>query len=71
MKKVTLHIPDNKYPFFVELAQSLDFVKKIEIRENSSKQRISKKIRHAVKELNFAKTGKLKARDARDLINEL
>lgn len=27
MKEVTLHIPDNKYHFFMELVKSLSFIK--------------------------------------------
>ena len=30
MRQVTLHIADNSYTFFIELAKSLQFVKKIE-----------------------------------------
>ena len=71
MKQVTLHIPDNKYPLFLELAHSLKFVKKIEVDENPSRERVLKGIKRAVKEVNLVKAGKLKARDARDLINEL
>lgn len=71
MKLVTLHIPDNKYPLFMELAQSLNFVKKIEVDEDSSKEKVLKGIKQAVKEVNLVKAGKLKARNARDLINEL
>lgn len=71
VKQVTLHIPDNKYPLFLELAHSLNFVKKIEVEENTSKQKVLKGIKQAVKEVNLIKAGKLKARDARDLINEL
>ena len=71
MKLVTLHIPDNKYSLFMELAHSLSFVKKIEVEENLSKEMVLKGIKQAVKEVNLVKTGKLKARDARDLINEL
>jgi hypothetical protein len=71
MKQVTLHIPDNKYPLFMELAHSLNFVKKIEVDENPAKEKILKGIKQAVKEMNLVKTGKLKARDARELINEL
>lgn len=71
MKQVTLHIPDNKYPLFMELAHSLNFVKKIEVEENPAKEKILKGIKQAVKEMNLVKTGKLKARDARELINEL
>lgn len=72
MKQVTLHIPDNKYPLFLELARSLNFIKKIEVEEESpSKEKVLKGIKQAVKEINLVKAGKLKARDARDLINEL
>jgi hypothetical protein len=71
MKQVTLYIPDNKYPLFMELAHSLNFVKKIEVDQNSSKEKILKGIKQAVKEVNLVKAGKSKARNARDLINEL
>jgi hypothetical protein len=72
MKQVTLHIPDNKYPLFLELAHSLSFVKKIEVDEKkSSKGTVLKGIKNAVKEMNMVKAGKLKSRDARALINEL
>jgi hypothetical protein len=71
MKQVTLHIPDNKYPLFIELANSLNFVKKIEVDEEPSKGKVVKSIKQSVKELNLVKSGKLKARNARDLINEL
>jgi len=71
MKHVTLSIPDNKYPLFMELARSLNFVKKIEVDEDSSKEKILKGIKQSVKEVNLVKAGKLKARNARDLINEL
>lgn len=30
MKQVVLQIPDNKYPFFLELVKNLPFVKKVE-----------------------------------------
>ncbi len=55
----------------MELAHSLNFVKKIEVEENPSKEKVVKGIKQAVKEVNLVKAGKLKARDARDLINEL
>jgi len=71
MKQVTLHIPDNKYPLFLEIAHSLNFVKKIEVDEEPSKEKILKGIKQAVKEMNLVKAGKLKARDARELIHEL
>ncbi len=72
MKQVTLHIHDNKYPVFIELAKSLDFVAKIEEEEQkTSGKKVLNGIKKAVKEMNLIKEGKLKARDARELINEL
>jgi len=72
MRHVTLHIPDKKYDFFIELAKSLDFVKKIEEEDfKRAKQKNLQDINQAVKEINFVKAGKLKARDAKELINEL
>ena len=72
MRQVTLHIPDKKYPLFIELAKSLDFVKKIEEEdEEPAKEQILQGIKQAVKEINLVKAGKLKARDARELISEL
>ncbi|CAN5385375.1 hypothetical protein BH10BAC3_BH10BAC3_32610 [soil metagenome] len=70
MKQVTLNIPDKKYPFFMELVKSLDFVEKIDDSEER-KDRVLSSIRQAVKEINSVKKGKLKARDARELINEI
>ncbi|HWK02577.1 MAG TPA: hypothetical protein VNS58_03040 [Puia sp.] len=71
MRQVTLSIPDNKYPLFMELARSLSFVKKIEVDEDSSKEKVLKGIKQSVKEVNLVKAGKLKPRNARDLISEL
>lgn len=73
MRHVTLHIPDNKYALFIELAKSLDFVKKIEEDEEPvfTKEEIVTGIKQGVKEMKLVKAGKLKARDARELLNEL
>ena len=40
MKQVTLHIPDSDYPFFMELAKSLQFVKKIEAADEKAKDQV-------------------------------
>ena len=53
VKKVLVHIPDNKRPLSIK------------------KEKVLKGIKRAVKEMNMVKTGKLKARDARSLVNEL
>ncbi len=56
----------------MELVKSIDFIKKIEeTDEEPTKEQILQGIKQAVKEVNLIKAGKLKARDARELINEL
>jgi hypothetical protein len=72
MKQVTLHIPEKDYPLFIEFAKSINFIKKIEVEDEvSTKGQVLRGVRQAVKEINLVKAGKLKARDARELINEL
>ncbi len=75
MKQVTLHIPNNKYPLFIEFAKSIDFIKKIEeeeeVEEVRSKEQILAGLKQAIKEVNLITKGKLKGTNARDLINEL
>jgi hypothetical protein len=39
MKQVTLNVPDNKYPFFMELVKSLGFVKVPDEAKLSKKQK--------------------------------
>jgi hypothetical protein len=51
-----------------DIDQSVDFVNKY---KKGKKEQILQGIKQAVKEINLVKAGKLKARDARALINEL
>jgi hypothetical protein len=71
MKQVTLSIPDKKYSFFIELVNSLGFVKKIDGETSQAREEILDGVREAVQEMNLIKQGKLKARDAREIIHEL
>jgi len=72
MRQVTLHIPDKKYPLFIELAKSIDFIKKIEEEDNEpTKKQILKGLKQAVQEVNLIRAGKLKGINAKDLLNEL
>ena len=70
MKEVTLYIPEKKFSFFMELINSLDFVKKEESALDAEDQAV-KGFKEAVRQINLVKEGKLKARDARELLNEL
>lgn len=67
--KLLLYIRDNKTAFVMELLKNFHFVKaklltpyKAEVLENLSL---------AVKNMNLVKQGKLKARPAKELLNEL
>ena len=71
MKQVTLHIPDNKYPFFIELVKNLDFVKTIDDEINPSKKEILVGLQHAIAEVKLIKAGKKKAQSLNDFLNEL
>lgn len=73
MKQVTLHIPEKKFSFFMELVKSLGFVKKVETEyePEPTKEQILRDIREAVEEVNLVKAGKLKGIPAKELLNEL
>ncbi|MCK5469588.1 MAG: hypothetical protein KAI99_13800 [Cyclobacteriaceae bacterium] len=68
--KILLDIKDNKAAFFMELLKNFNFVKKA-TPLSDAKANLMQDIREAVEELKLVKEGKLKARNAEDLINEL
>ena len=71
MKQVTVHIPDKKFNFFIELIKSLGFVKKVDSNDEPSKEQLLQELKEAVTELKQVEQGKLKARPAKELLNEL
>ena len=71
MKQVTLHIPDSDYPFFMELAKSLHFVKKIEAADEPTKKQVLQNVKAGLQEVKLFKKGKLKTTAAKDFLNEL
>jgi len=69
-----VQVPDNKASFFLELAQSLKFVKVSPdsiVNEEPTREQLKAEIRQAVREVNLIKKGKLKSRPIDDLLNEL
>lgn len=70
MKEVTVQVPDKKYPFFLELVNSLG-LKKVGQTDKSGKGQIIAGVREAVEEMKLIKAGKKKARNAEDFLNEL
>ena len=67
--KVLLDIKDSKVPFLMELLESLSFVKAKPI--STYKAEVLANLKDAVEELNLIKEGKLKGRNAEELLNEL
>lgn len=67
--KVLLDIKDNKAHHLMEVLKGLSYVKTETLTPYRAK--VLKDVKEAVKELNLVKAGKLKARNAEDLFDEL
>lgn len=67
--KVLLDIKDSKASFVMELLQSLSFVKAKPLTDE--KAQLMAEIREAVENLKLVRQGKLKARPAKELLDEL
>ena len=67
--KVLLDIRENKAEFVMELLKSLSFVKAKQI--SSDKAKLMEEIKEAVEEMKLIRSGKKKARNAQDFLNEL
>jgi len=68
--KILLDISDSKAAFFMEVLKSFKFVKKATL-ISDAKANLIQDIQEAVEELKLVREGKLNARNAEDLINEL
>jgi hypothetical protein len=68
--QILLEIKDSKVGFFMELLKNFSFIKKA-TPLSTSKAELMDDIRQSVEELNLVRAGKLKARNADDLIDEL
>jgi putative sterol carrier protein len=67
--KLLLDIKDSKAEFVLELLKNLPFVKTKEI--SPAKAQVLGELKEAVDNMKLVNEGKLKARSARDLANEL
>jgi hypothetical protein len=67
--KVLLDIKDNKAGFVLELLKNLPFVKAKTL--TPSKAQVLEELREAVENMTLIKQGKLKARPAKELLDEL
>lgn len=67
--RVLLDIKDNKAPFVMELLQSLSYVKAKPL--TPYKAKVLEDVKDAAEEMKLVRAGKLKARNAEDLFDEL
>ena len=70
MKQLTINIKDDKYKFFKELIDSMDFIKIIsekEEQDNKKKKAIIKSIKTGLDEVEQIKKGKLRSIPLKDL----
>jgi hypothetical protein len=77
MKQVIVNIPENKFPFFMKLMKSLNFVKVVETTQTledkltPGQKKTWKNIKQGFVELKMAEEGKLEFRPIQELIDEL
>jgi hypothetical protein len=67
--KVLLDVKDNKAAFFMELLNSFPYVKAKTLTPH--KAEVLANVKEAVEEMKLVKAGKLKARNAEELFDEL
>ncbi|MFH2141323.1 MAG: hypothetical protein ABIJ97_02790 [Bacteroidota bacterium] len=67
--KLLVDVSDNKGSFILELLNHFPFAKAKPI--SPAKAQLLEDLKEAVENLNLIKQGKLKARPAKDLLNEL
>jgi hypothetical protein len=67
--KILIDIPDNKASSLMEVLTSISYVKAKPLTD--AKALLMEEIREAVEEMKLIRTGKKKARNAEDFLNEL
>jgi hypothetical protein len=72
MKQVVLNVPDNKYPFFMELVKSLGFVKVSNVVKLTKKQQeFVEGTKQSLEQVEQHLKGEIKLKTADQLYNEL
>ncbi|HNE51255.1 MAG: hypothetical protein U0T31_03435 [Chitinophagales bacterium] len=67
--KILLDIPDNKATSLMDVLRSISYVKAKPLTD--AKALLMEEIREAVEEIKLIRSGKKKARNAEDFLNEL
>ncbi len=72
MKQVVLNVPDNKYPFFMELVKSLGFVKvPAETEVTKNQQDFIDGTKKSLEQVEQHLKGEIKLKTVDQLLNEL
>jgi len=72
MKQVVLNVPDNKYPFFMELVKSLGFVKvPAEAEVTKNQQDFVDGTKKSLEQVEQHLKGEIKLKTVDQLLNEL
>jgi hypothetical protein len=72
MKQVVLNVPDNKYPFFMELIKSLGFVKVTgEAKLTNDQQDFVNGTKKSLEQVEQHLKGEIELKSADQLLNEL
>lgn len=69
MRQVTIYTTNKEYNEFVQIAQNLPYVKKVETDEGDNKATIIKNLKAGFKEMKLFKQGKLKTTTTEDFLN--
>ena len=67
--KILLVIPDNKAASFLDVVKSISYIKAKQLTD--TKALLMEEIKEAVDEMKLIRSGKKKARNAEDFLNEL
>ena len=70
MRHVTVYTTEKGYGHFIQLAENLHYVKKIETNE-VPKESILDNLKAGLEEVRLFKNGKLKTSAAKDFLNEI
>ncbi|MBU2649694.1 MAG: hypothetical protein KKA81_02060 [Bacteroidetes bacterium] len=80
MRQIVINISENEYKFFMKLIKNFPFIqvdekksKLLELEERLSpyKREIWKDIKEGIKEVELIEKGEMKAKSAKDFLNEL
>ena len=70
MKQVVLQVEEDRYPFFMELVRSLEFIR-VEEPEEDSREEIIANLKQGFQEMKEYKEGNVSGTPLKDFLDEL